>query len=132
MPTYREAALSKKLGNTVSLTARPFLRMAPHLALAGMVSYWRKGSDAYAYATGQGEIPGASLSELEGGTAANALQVGLGLSYVHPGGRRNAIMKMPVEAGLAIERTVSSGQGIVPASLTTRMTFRVYKPIFKR
>jgi hypothetical protein len=97
-----------------------------------MVSYWRKASDGYAYATGQGEITGASLSELEGGTAGNALLLGIGLSYVHPGDRRNSLMRMPVEAGLAIERTVSSGAGIVPASLTTRMTFRVYKPIFKR
>lgn len=132
VPAHRAAALSRKLGDVVSLTARPFLRMAPHLALTGMASYWRKGTDVYGYATGQGEIPGASLSELEGGTAADALQLGLGLSYVHPGGIRNATMLMPVEAGLAIERTVSSGRGIVPSSLTTRMTFRVYKPIFKR
>ena len=131
-PAYREAALSRKLGDIVSLTARPYLRMAPHLALAGMASYWHKGTDRYAYATGQGEIAGAALSELEGGTAADALQLGLGLSYVHPGGTHSLVARMPVEAGLAIERTVSSGRGIVPASLTTRMTFRVYKPIFKR
>lgn len=132
LPTYRIAALTRKLGDVVALTARPFLRMAPHLALAGMASYWRKGADGYSYATGQGEIAGATLSELAAGTAADALQLGLGLSYVHPGGMRNMVNRMPVEAGLAIERTVTSGRGIVPASLTTRMTFRVYKPIFTR
>ncbi len=132
LPTYRTAALTRKLGDMVALTARPFLRMAPNLALAGMASYWRKGADGYAYATGQGAIAGASLSELAAGTAADALQLGLGLSYVHPGGRRGLITRMPVEAGVAIERTMTSGRGIVPASLTTRMSFRVYKPLFTR
>ena len=37
---------------------------------------------------------------------------------------------MPVEAGLAIERTVASGSGLVPAALTTRLWFRVYKKLW--
>jgi hypothetical protein len=131
LPTYRAAALSQDLGDVLSLTARPFVRLAPHLALTGMASYWRKGEDRYTYAVGQGEIAGASLSEMQRGTAADALQLGVGLSYVHPGEMRDKAMTMPVEAGFSIERTVASGRGIVPSPLTTRMTFRVYKPLFR-
>ncbi len=130
LPTYRAAALSQDLGDIVRITARPFIRMAPNLALAGMASYWRKGQDHYAYATGQGEIVGAALTELAVGTAADALQLGIGLSYVHPGGVRDKVLTMPVEAGLSIERTVASGRGIVASPLTTRMTFKVYKSLF--
>jgi hypothetical protein len=132
VPTYRAAALSQDLGDMISVSAQPFVRMAPHLALTGLASYWRKGADQYAYATGQGEIAGAALSELGQGTAADAFRVGLGLSYVHLGETRGTSKTMPVEAGFSIERTIASGRGLVSSPLTTRMTFRLYKQLFTR
>jgi hypothetical protein len=132
IPTYRRAGVRRDPGDILSLSAQPFFRLAPHLAFAGLVSYWRRGSDVTAYVTGQAPVAGAEASVLDAGTAANATVIGVGFSYVHDGKHRDGILRMPVEAGFSMERTIRSGSGVVPATLTSRLVFRVYKALTKQ
>ncbi len=129
VPAYRRAAVRRDPGDILTITAQPFFRVAPRLALAGLVSYRRRGADATRYVTGQTPVAGAAANLLDGGTASDATIIGLGFSYVHDGRHRDGILRMPVEAGLSIERTVFSGSGVVPARLTSRLVFRVYKAL---
>ncbi|MES2124631.1 MAG: hypothetical protein V4503_08065 [Gemmatimonadota bacterium] len=134
VPATRRAAVHNNPGDILRLTAQPFFRLAPRLAFTGLVSYWRRGADVTSYVSGQTAVgtSGVDATILDAGTAANALVVGVGFSYVHDGLHRDGIRRMPVEAGLSIERTIRSGQGIVPASLTSRLVFRVYKALVRK
>lgn len=134
IPSNRRAAVHSNPGDIMRLTAQPFFRLAPRLAFTGLVSYWRRGPDVTSYVSGQAAVGagGVDATILDAGTAANALLVGVGFSYVHDGLHRDGIRRMPVEAGLSIERTIRSGQGVVPASLTSRLVFRVYKALVRK
>ena len=129
-PTYL-AAVTTKSGDSIAVTARPFFAFAPHLALTGMVQYWRRGMSTTTYLTGQLPIAGVDPASLDVGTAANAIVAGIGLSYYHDGRSRDGTVSLPVEAAWSIERTLSSGQGIFPVSLTSRVSIRIYRPLIR-
>ncbi|MEP6590139.1 MAG: hypothetical protein ABJC19_03055 [Gemmatimonadota bacterium] len=133
VPTTRRAAVHSNPGDILQVTAQPFFRLAPRLAFTGLVSYWRRGADVSSYVAGQTAVgpSGVNAEVLDPGSAADALLVGVGFSYSHDGVHRDGIRRMPVEAGFSIERTVRSGRGLVPASLTSRLVFRVYKALIK-
>jgi hypothetical protein len=131
-PARATALLARNPGDVLAVTAQPFFRLAPHLAITGLVQYQRRGGDRLEWADPALAIPGLDLGTLTTGTAANATRVGLGLSYVHDGLSREGILRMPVEAGLSIERTVASSAGVVATPLTTRIVFRVYKSVSGR
>ena len=128
-PTYL-AAVTTKRGDSIAVTARPFFAFAPHLALTGMVQYWRRGGSTTDYLTGQVPIAGADPSLLDVGSAANAVVAGIGLSYFHDGRSRDGSASLPVEAAWSIERTVTSAAGIFPVALTSRVSLRIYRPLF--
>ncbi|MES2306018.1 MAG: hypothetical protein V4558_10940 [Gemmatimonadota bacterium] len=132
LPAYRRAGVHRNPGDIVAVTVQPFFRLAPRLAFTGLVSYQRRGADATTYITGQDPVGGAAASILDAGTGADATIVGVGFSYVHDGHHRDGILRMPVEAGLSIERTIRSGSGLVVASLTSRLVFRVYKALVRQ
>ena len=132
VPTNRRAAVRRDPGDILSITAQPFFRLAPRLAFTGLVSYRRRGSDRTTYVSGQNPVAGTAASVLDSGTASDATIVGVGFSYVHDGMHRDGILRMPVEAGFSIERIVRSGSGVVPATLTSRLVFRVYKALVKQ
>lgn len=130
LPARNLAAVRRDPGDVIAVRIQPYARLAPHLAIAGMVSHQRRGSDVVTLIEGQPPITGADPSELEIGTKSDATRIGIGLSYAHEGRNREGLLKMPVEASFAIERTVASGTGIVPAAITTRVMLRIYKSIF--
>lgn len=132
VPTYRRAGVRQDPGDIAAVTIQPFFRIAPRLALMGLFSYQRRGSDATSYLDGQSPVAGAAASLLDAGTAANATIIGAGLSYVHDGRHRDGILRMPVEAGLSVERTIRSGKGLIPSTLTSRLVFRVYKALLRQ
>lgn len=129
-PTYL-AAVTTQSGDSIAITARPFLTFAPHLALTGMVQYWRRGQATTGYLTGQLPIPGVDPAVLDVGSAANAVVAGIGLSYYHDGHARDGTVSLPVEAAWSLERTVTSSAGIFPVALTSRVSLRIYRPLFK-
>jgi hypothetical protein len=128
-PTYL-AAVTTQSGDSIAITARPFFAFAPHLAVTGVLQYWRRASSSTGYLTGQLPIPGVDPSTLDVGSAANAMVAGIGLSYYHDGHSRDGTVSLPVEAAWSIERTLTSSLGIFPVSLTSRVSLRIYRPLF--
>jgi hypothetical protein len=125
----RQALLTRQAGSTLAISAQPFVRIAPRLAITGSVLWWQRGEDAWSWGATQTPLGGLDPAIMDEGTAADALLLGIGLSYSHDGNHRDATGRMPVEAAFGIERTVRSGAGLVDAPLTARVTFRLYKAL---
>lgn len=130
LPVTRLATLRWNPGDVLTVTAQPYWRLVDRLAIAGSVQWFHRGEDRWSLPAGAAAPFGGSVTTMGNGTAASAVRVGLGLSYAHDGTRRTGETFMPVEAGLAVERTVASGSGLVAAELTTRLWFRVYKRLW--
>lgn len=131
LPASRVANLDWDPGDALTITARPFVRIADRLALTGSAAWYQRGEDSWSN-TGTGtEGPSAAdVAAMGIGTDATALRVGLGLSYAHDGRHVDQVQRLPVEAGLVVERTAWSGSGLVAQQLVTRMWFRVYKKLW--
>jgi hypothetical protein len=125
----RQGLLTRQAGSTLAISAQPFVRVAPRLAITGSVLWWQRGDDAWSWGATQAPLAGLDPAIMNAGTGADALLVGIGLSYSHDGNHRDATGRMPVEAAFGIERTVRSGAGLVDAPLTARVTFRLYKAL---
>jgi hypothetical protein len=123
VPASRTATLRWDPGNEVHVQAQPFFRIADRFALTGTLRWWRRGADAWS-APGGATDP--AITAMGANTEASAVVVGAGLAYAHHGVHVDGVPRMPVEAGLGIERTVASGSGLVAKALTTRVWFRVY------
>ncbi len=130
LPANRLATLRWDPGDVLTVDARPYYRLVDRLAIVGMVQWWKRSADAWSLADGATAPAGGDATAMGNGTAASALRVGLGLSYAHDGSARDGVVRMPVEAGLGIERVLSSGSGLVEAPVTTRLWFRVYKRLW--
>jgi len=129
-PQSSLAAVRSAPGDSIAVVARPFFGFAPHLAVAGFAEYWWKARNRTSYITGQAPVAGIDVAVVDDGTAANAVVLGIGLSYVHDGTRRDGTAGLPIEAGWSIERTITSGRGIFPYTLTSRVSLRIYRPLF--
>jgi hypothetical protein len=128
VPAARTAVLEWDPGDVLTISARPFFRIADRLAITAAASYLQRSEDTWS-ATGAG-TPEAELAQMGLGTNASALRLGAGLSYAHDGRHVDGTTRMPVEAGLSVERTVWSGSGLVAQQMVTRMWFRVYKRLW--
>jgi hypothetical protein len=129
LPASRQTTLDWNPGDLLTITARPFVRVADRLSLAGSASWFRRGTDTWS--SDAADAPAASdLSAMALGSDASALKVGVALAYAHDGRHVDGATRMPVEAGLALERTIWSGSGLVSQQTVTRMWFRVYKRLF--
>ena len=128
-PAARTATLDWNPGDIMTVTARPFFRLADRLALVGSVSWYSRGTDQWS-AAGENAPPAVDLTAMGVGTKASALRLGAGISYAHDGQHVDGESRMPVEAGLAVERTAWSGSGLVAQQMVTRMWFRVYKKLW--
>jgi hypothetical protein len=131
-PASRTAPVTWNPGDLFTIKARPFIRLADHMVIAGSLSWLSRGSDSWEYVSGATPASGGDPATMSVGTAVSRIDMGIGLSYSHDGRNRQGVLKMPVEAGLSLERTVSSGSGLVPIGLTTRLWFRVSKQLFRR
>lgn len=129
LPANRTALLNWDPGDIVTLSARPFFRIADRLAITGAATYLRRSDDNWT-GTGASAPPASDLALMAVGTASTAWRVGAGLSYAHDGQHVDGESRMPVEAGLAVERMVWSGSGLVAQQMVTRMWFRVYKRLW--
>jgi hypothetical protein len=131
VPASFLAAVHSQPGDSFAVTVRPSLRFAPHLAIAAMAQYWWRGASRTGYLNSQTPIAGVEPAQLDIGSAANAVVLGVGLSYVYTGVSRDGTTGLPVEAGWSIERTVTSARGIFPDAMTSRVSLRIYRPLVK-
>lgn len=125
----RQGVLTRQAGSALAISAQPFVRLAPRLAITGSLLWWQRGDDAWSWGAAQAPIAGLDPAVMNDGTGADAFLVGIGLSYSHDGNHRDATGRMPVEAAFGLERTVRSGSGAVDAPMTARVTFRLYKAL---
>ncbi|MEO5825619.1 MAG: hypothetical protein ABIR59_07010 [Gemmatimonadales bacterium] len=132
LPARFLAATSRDPGDVVAIIAQPFFRMATNLAVTGLLQHERRGADTFQYIDGQTPVTGANVADLSIGTRSSVTRIGLGLSYSHDGRGRDGALRMPVEASFSVERAVASSRGVVPAPLTSRVQFRIYKAIARR
>ena len=128
LPAARQATLDWDPGDILTLTARPFFRLADRLAITGSVSWFRRGEDRWSERAA-GALAG-EVASMGAGSNGSALRLGAGLSYAHDGRHVDGVQRVPVEAGLAVERTAWSGAGLVAQQTVTRMWFRVYKRLW--
>lgn len=114
-------------GNAFHLTAQPFFRLAPALALRATVSYGSLAEDGFAYASPADAVPGVDPSVMADGTSRNSWTVGGGLTYSSPstadprGGRG-----LPVEAHISYRGIAGSGRGVVPKRRGVVVGLRFY------
>ena len=113
-------------GDIVTLTARPFFRLAPTIALLGTVTHWSRQADEVSFASAADEIPGVDASVLAEDTKANATVLGIGITYANPGALRPGGRGLPVDASWTYERVVSASGGIVPYAHRVRASLKVY------
>jgi len=113
-------------GDIVTLTARPFFRLAPTIALLGTVTHWSRQADEVSFASAADEIPGVDASVLAEDTKANATVLGIGITYANPGALRPGGRGLPVDASWSYERVVSASGGIVPNAHRVRASLKVY------
>ncbi|MES1259667.1 MAG: hypothetical protein ABUL71_03660, partial [Gemmatimonadota bacterium] len=129
VPASYLSAVTTQAGDSLAITARPWINFAPHLALSGMLQYWRRGLSSTTYLAGQAPVPNVDPSQLDVGSSANALVGSIGLSYFHDGRAKDGTIALPLEAGWSIERTLKSSSGIFPVALTSRLYLRIYRPL---
>lgn len=132
LPASRTTLLRRTPGHTLRLDAQPYLRIADHLALAGRIAVERTGDDRWETSLGSTAISGGDVGAMGVGSGSTAVLAGLGLSYAHDGVNKEGVVKMPVEAGLGLQRVVTASGGAVADRLTTTIWFRVYKRLFSR
>jgi hypothetical protein len=112
-------------GDDLSLTVRPFFRLAPSFAIIGTVQRWTRSADKVSYLSTADEIPGVDASVLAE-PKRSATLVGIGLTYSNPGRLRGQGRGLPVDAGWSYERIASASGGRVADVNRVRASLRVY------
>jgi hypothetical protein len=121
-PTAPIASVNLDPGDEFAFGIRPFLRLAPGLALTGRVEYLSRGEDAATYE--DAGIPGLDASVLTVGTRRTALVVGGGVSYVSPLAQARPSPR-PVDAFLEVVGVANSKEGLVPATIAVNLGLRI-------
>ncbi len=127
------ANINENAGDVLSLGARPFFRLAPGIAVHGLMDYYRIGADAAEYNRPSDVIPGVSASVLAEGQR-TALAVGGGITYVgraahdcEPGRKCG----WPIEAAWNYSTVVRATGGRVTKFRTTRLEIRWYQRLWR-
>ena len=128
LPTAdRLATVRVDPGDELALGIRPFLRLAPGLALTGRVEYVHRGEDSAEYEGAA--VPGVDAEVLTIGTARRLLLLGGGITYSAPLAQARPT-GAPADAFLEVSQVATSSDGRVPAWLAVaagvRIRFRVW------
>jgi hypothetical protein len=122
-----------RAGDVIQVGARPFLRLAPRLALTGVVDWSREAAGTAEYYRAIDAIPGVPASVLVEQSSRSALAVGAGISYVgraarecEPGRRCG----FPIDASWSYTNVISASGGRVPQYRTTRLEIRWYQRLW--
>jgi len=118
--------LNYQAGDVVELSARPFIRLAPALALQGGLGYTRTGADGYGYASAGDAIPGVDPNILAEGSEGSFWTIGGGITYSSPGSTHPEAGGLPVEARWTYEGVFASGSGVVPKARRVVLELRIY------
>lgn len=121
-----KAAVSRNPGDIIGVSLLPAYRFTPRFAFLGGIEAWRRGADSYRFASGQTPIEGLDPAILSDGESTRALSLRLGVTFSHPGTKRDGSPRSPLDADVTWERVISADGGRVPQSETVRATLRLY------
>jgi hypothetical protein len=117
-------------GDVLRLSLRPFLRLAPPLAILAGVDHWRRGAASVSYRAATDSVPGVPASLLAIGTGANATTLALGVTYSNPGRSASGGSGIPLDVSWTYERVIGSSEGRVPKLQAVRAQIRLYQRLF--
>jgi hypothetical protein len=125
----RSSRVTLDPGDLYSLTAQPFFRLAPQLAITAGVSYWHEAEGSASYLQSSDVIPGISAGLLAQESARSATTFTAGLTYVGRAAQecKNGKCGLPIDATLTYERVLSATGGRVPGAETVRGGIRFYR-----
>jgi hypothetical protein len=123
------STIQRQPGNLFDLSATPFFRLAPALAVLGGVRLRRHSLDRYSYA--QDSLAGVSASVLAEGSDWSLASFLAGVSYQNPASTIPGSRGFPIEASWTIEGPLSSSRGIVAKQRVMRLQLRMYTRLFK-
>ncbi|MGH7517452.1 MAG: hypothetical protein ACREOC_08280 [Gemmatimonadales bacterium] len=113
-------------GDAVFLSAQPFLRVAPPIAVTVGVSYWRRAEGTVVYATAADSIAGVPASILARDSRVSATVFRAGVTYAAAGAQAPGGRGLPLEASWTYERVVGASGGRVPKLNRLRADVRLY------
>jgi hypothetical protein len=113
-------------GDVVFLSAQPFLRLTPPIAITAGLSHWRRARGTVAYATEADSIPGVSAAVLADDSKVSATVFRAGVTYAAAGARGPDGRGLPLEASWIYERVVDASGGRVPKVSRVRADVRLY------
>lgn len=120
------AAITRKPGNVVMLSAQPFYRITPTFALVAGARYASRSVDTYDLFENQDSIPNAPPSLLALESAWTRYELSGGLAYSSPHIPLGDKPKMPMDAGMMFSSVVGASGGRVPAAVTVRAYLKLY------
>lgn len=123
------SSIRRQPGNLIDVSATPFFRLAPALAILGGVRLRQHSLDRYTYA--QDSLAGLSASVLAEGSDWSLTSYLAGVSYQNPASAIPGSRGFPIEASWTIEGPLSSSKGIVVKQRTMRLALRLYTRLFK-
>jgi hypothetical protein len=118
-------------GGLLDVSATPFFRLAPSLAILGGIRLRRNAQDQVSFASVKDSIPGVNPGDLALGTRWTLTSFQAGLTYVSPAASDDTRSGLPVEASWIIEGPLSGSGGIVAKERIMRMQLRLYGRLFK-
>jgi hypothetical protein len=128
----RVARVTLDPGDVFAVSAQPFLRIAPQLAITAGVEYWRESAGSASYFSSSDVISGVSADLVAQDSERSATMIRAGLTYV---GRASHECKagkcgLPIDATLAYERVVKATGGRVPGAEAVRAMIRFYQRLW--
>lgn len=130
-PASSLRTVKRRPGDLIDVSATPFFRLVPTLALLGGVRLRRHGLDAVSYLKATDSIPGVPASVLTEGTDWTLTTFLAGVSYQSPAAITPGGNGFPIEASWTLEGPLNSSRGIVAKERTMRFQLRLYTKIFK-
>lgn len=113
-------------GDAVFLSAQPFFRVAPPIAVTAGLSYWRRAEGTVAYATAADSIPGIPASILGRDSRVRVTVFRAGVTYAAAGAQAPGGRGLPLEASWTYERVVGASGGRAPRLSRVRADVRLY------
>ena len=125
----RSSRVTLDPGDLYSLSAQPFFRLAPQLAIMAGVSYWHEAEGSASYLASSDVISGVSAGLLAQESARSATTFTAGLTYVGRAAHecKNGKCGLPIDATLTYERVLSATGGRVPGAESVRGGIRFYR-----
>ncbi len=126
-PASTQHLVSRNLGDEISVAAFPTLRLNQSFRAYGAIHYYRKGSDAYSWVSGEEFSPSSSITPgyLEISSSMRSASLGAGIHYRSQG---RGGLSLPAEAGVYYHAAYQGSGGFTPK--TTGVTF--YLRLFRR